>query len=420
MGGYVFAGAVIPGKDAMMNCWTSQGRPSSRWIVTAIVLALLAVAGPRTVLGQGPPASAVVVEAVQLEPVEERRLVTGELRSLRRTHVASLEEGRVIELPVVEGDIVEAGDVLARLDDVRLRLDLTRLESELAIRKAARAEREALLEQAKRDEANLEDLLAKSSAARQEYDDAVSERLAAQARLEQAVAEISYTQAQIDLLRERLDDMVIRAPFRASVVRKLAEVGDWIGAGDAVVEAIDTNNMEARLAVPEQYTAALNRPDLAIPLQLRAVGKRLSGLKPRLVRQVDPEARTLSLIIPIKAEDEDLLAPGMSVTAWIPTGRDGEYLLVPRDALLQNAAGYFAYVVSEGEAGMSAMPRQLEVVFETDGSVAVRPGSLQPGDPVVVEGNERLYPTAPVQVVQRSQPESEPAASAGAGEESQG
>ncbi len=368
------------------------------------LLLLLTLLGPLRLAHAQPGSSAVGVKAVEMQRLEERRLVTGELHTLRRTQVASLEEGRVVEMPVLEGQIVEAGEVLARLDDKRLQISLVRLQAELALRKASRAEQEALLEQAKRDEANLEDLLARSSAARQEYDDAVTARIAAQARLEQALAQISITEAEIELLRERLQDMVIRAPFRAAIVHRMAEVGDWIGIGDAVIEAIDCNHMEAHLDVPEQYTTALVGEQLTIPLQLRALGKRLQGERARLVRRVDPTTRTLSLIIPVEASDEELLAPGMSVVAWIPTGREGEYLVVPRDALLQNAAGYFVYTVSEGERGMSASPRQIDVVFETDGAVAVAPGALKAGDPVIVEGNERLYPMAPVQVVETPPP----------------
>ena len=107
----------------------------------------------------------------------------------------------------------------------------------------------------------------------------------------------------------------------------------------------------------------------------------------------------MTLIIPVEAKDEDLLAPGMSVVAWIPTGREGDYLLIPRDSLLQNTAGFYVYVVREGEEGSTAMPRQIDVVFETNGSVAVHPGSVQSNDAVIVEGNERLYPTAPVRIV---------------------
>ncbi len=354
---------------------------------------------PRLVAGQERPASPVAVKAVQLKRVEEHRLVTGELRSLRRARVASLENGRVQEAPILVGELVEEGAILVRLDDTRLKLQLATMQAQLAVRKAFRAEQQALLEQAKRDEADLEDLLAKSSAARQEYQAAVTERIAADARLEQALAEITYTEAEISFLRERLEDTVIRAPFALAIVKKLVEVGDWIGEGDPVVEAVDCLNMEAHLAIPEQYTAALSRAELVIPLQLRALGKRLQGQKPRLVRDVDPDARTLSLIIPIEAREDDFLAPGMSVVAWIPTGREGEYLLIPRDALLQNAAGFFVYVVTEGEMGTTAVARQVDIVFETNGAVAIHPGRLQPNDRVIVEGNERLHPSAPVRVV---------------------
>jgi multidrug efflux pump subunit AcrA (membrane-fusion protein) len=78
----------------------------------------------------GPPAKAVTVDPVRLEPVREHRRVTGELRAMSRSKVAAQEPGLVIEFPVREGDHVATGDVLIRLDSRRLSLELDALKAD--------------------------------------------------------------------------------------------------------------------------------------------------------------------------------------------------------------------------------------------------------------------------------------------------
>jgi multidrug efflux pump subunit AcrA (membrane-fusion protein) len=88
----------------------------------------------------------------------------------------------------------------------------------------------------------------------------------------------------------------------------------------------------------------------------------------------------------------------MSVTASVPTGRLDEYLTVPNDAILRSASGPYVYVVRAGGANepARAIPTDVAVLFQHGGRSAIREGPLRPGDQVVTEGNERLFPAAPV------------------------
>ena len=84
----------------------------------------------------------------------------------------------------------------------------------------------------------------------------------------------------------------------------------------------------------------------------------------------------------------------MSLTAWIPTGGNEPATTVPRDAILRSPTGAYVYAVRGGVAvrvtvdvRQSAGPERVVVI-----------GSLESGEPLVVEGNERLYPGASVTV----------------------
>jgi hypothetical protein len=85
------------------------------------------------------------------------------------------------------------------------------------------------------------------------------------------------------------------------------------------------------------------------------------------------------------------------VVGWVPTGASGEHLIVPTDAVMRNDMGAFLYVARQlGEGPAQAMPANVKVLFEMPGRVVVESPGLQAGELVVVEGNERLFPTAPV------------------------
>ena len=366
-------------------------------LIILILMADLLIPG---VLHAQPQASPVRAVKVQKTLITEQRLITGELKAAQRAMVASLEGGRVIAAPVEAGDIVEKGTVLALLDDERLQLQLRSAKAKLSTEKSNLVEKQAQLEKALRDEARLKELFDQHSATENEYKDSVSDRLAAQARRDQAAADVDLADAELALIKRRISDMTITAPFRAAIVRKLVDVGDWVGTGTAVAEVIAVGKIEAYLYVPETYLAAVSGKDVLIPLKLRSDGRMLTPTHPRVIRDVDPVARTFSLVVPLVKEEAEKLAPGMSITGWVPTGFSGEHLVIPRDALLQNSVGHYVYIATQTKGdSLIADQKQVQILFETGDKVAVGSGAIKAGDLVIVEGNERLYPGASITLV---------------------
>jgi RND family efflux transporter MFP subunit len=350
---------------------------------------------------------------VVMAEVQEQRQITGDLRARARSNVATLEDGQVLAFPVEEGDVVQRGDMLAGLDDRRLRLELQRLEAEELVAQATVEERATQVRRTQRDYDLLKELSEKRAGNPKELADAESDLQAAQARHEQAKRNVEVLHARVELVRTRLEDTVITAPFDGVIVAKHTEVGQWVGAGDPLVELVSVGTFEAWLAVPQNYAEAVTKEDVEVGIQVRASQRHYPPARPRIIRQVDPIARTFYLVVGVEDED-DALAPGMSVTGWVPTGQRGRHLLVPRDALMRNEVGFFVYMVSRppgaAEGPGQAMPRQVNVLFEHDEAVAIRPGPLNEGDLVVVEGNERLYPTMGITVIDETAAETARAA----------
>lgn len=367
-----------------------------RALLASLLLAA-ALAPPAPAQGGAP--TPVRVDPVRSERVVERRQVTGDVRAVHRSDVAAREKGIVIALAVREGQVVAAGDVLAEQDASNLELELAVLRAQVAPAEAAVREAQADLEQRRSDLAALEKLRERAAAQPKELSDARTAVAAAEAREARAAAQLDVLSAQITQLSDRIDDMVVRAPFAGTVTRRLTEVGAWLGEGQAVVELVSTSAVEVWLEVPQQHLEALERAETPVHVSVDATGEALELRDWRVVRDVARTSRTFRIV---GAASDLSLAPGMSVTAEVPTGALADRLTVSRDALLRNAAGPYVYVVIPGAEDQppSAAPVQVDVLFHLGERVAVRDGRLTAGARVVVEGNERLFPMAPIQPIE--------------------
>lgn len=355
---------------------------------------------PGTVMAQGgPPPAKVYLETVKLESLADARPVTGEIRSRRTTQLASQVSGLALEILFEEGDSVKRGQILARLDDERAILEVQRALAQMHSDQAAIDEHLAELEQAERDLARLEELDSRGSAGPAQLDQArtlVSSRnaLLAEARANLSISESNHKLAQIEL-----EDMSISAPFNGRIILKQAEIGQWVDQGDAICTIVSMDELEARIDVSQSLLPALeaanggseNRPNIEIVLP--SIPRPLNAR----VHAVVPQADALSRLFPVRLTVDDpdrLLRPGMSLTAMIPTGTKAELLTVSKDAILRNAAGEYVYYNNNGVAALAPITR----MFSVGNRVVIRSPMIRPGVQVVIEGNERMFPTQPMMI----------------------
>lgn len=350
--------------------------------------------------GGGPPPAAVRVDAVRQESVEDWRVVAGEFFAVRRANVASEQPGLVIEFSLEEGDRVEQGQVLARLHDARIRLEVARTRAEVASRGAILEERRARLDLAEQERRRFEEAATRSSVGEMELDQRRTTALAEQARVQQAEADLESAQAEHDLALERLNEMTIRAPFAGVVVAKRTELGQWIAVGDAVVELADTSLIDVRLDVPDALVGRVAERGARARVRLKGTGEVLEAPVLTIVPVADPVSRLTPVRLRVE-NPEGRLRPGMSVLGLVPAGVKTEALTLHKDALRRDDAGEFVFF---DRGGMAAVAR-VESVFAVGDRVVVRSPMLAPGTRVVVEGNERLYPTAALNVIGDTTPQ---------------
>ncbi|MCA9256276.1 MAG: efflux RND transporter periplasmic adaptor subunit, partial [Phycisphaerales bacterium] len=286
---------------------------TKRQITTTALLILLALPARFATAQQGP--TPVLTGQVTKEKVQQHRRVTGSLQAVSRSSVASQEAGQLIEILTDEGMTVAKGDIIARLDARRLEAQLAEAEARVLRADSDLVERQSELEFAEFEMNRLKKLQQTNAASSRESMQAKSSFDAASARVEAARRAINEGQRQVELLRIRLEDMTIRAPFHARVVQRHVDPGEWINPGDAVVTLVSTGAIEARLEVPERFASAVTRNAERIYADIVSLDETIPSTKVRMIPDVDPQARSFHLVLTLDDPD-DQMAPGMSVVAW--------------------------------------------------------------------------------------------------------
>ncbi len=411
------------------------GRIRSRVVGALLASALGLAASAAAQPGGGPPPARVVLDEVRLEQIEQWREVTGELRAARRSVLAAQEEGLVLQVAVEAGDEVRAGQVVARLDDTRARIDVDRATALVAVRAAEVDEARAAVEQALRNHGRIEESFQRASASRQELDDAGTTVAATQARLARAQADLQSAQADLARARKRLADMEIVSPFAGRIIEKRTEAGQWVTPGDAVLEVVALDWIDAWLDVPEALVDFVGAPGATVQVRVAALAPTRPGLPAETheapVAAVVPSADRLSRLFPVRVRLDNRppgessgsesggnggggegvwggrLRPGMSVVGLVRAGERRPTLTVHKDAILRSDTGAYVYMDADGVAAIARV-EPLFAVGKGD-RLAVRSDMLRPGMRVVIEGNERMFPGQPLM------PIGGPAAAGGSG-----
>lgn len=285
---------------------------------------------------QDNPAPPVLLGPENFTTVQETTLATGPIISgsltpVREAEVRAETTGPVRETRVEAGQRVNAGAVLARLDDTSLR------DAYLSARAALRSA-DVSLEDAKRDLERDERLYQAG---------AVSERDLERSRTRVANAEAAQADARARMVsaQEQLEKTTVRAPFPGVVSVREISAGDVVQTGALLYTVIDPRVMQLEATVPADQLQSLK---VGTPVEFTVSGygkRRFQGRIDRINPAVDPATRQVRIYVTIPNRDEGLVAGlftegrvesqrkralAIPVTALDPRGLSSEVLRLER------------------------------------------------------------------------------------------
>ncbi len=364
-----------------------------------MTLAVMAIGVSPAWAQMGP--TAVRGVPVTLQTVEPHHRFTGSLKAVARGDVAALEDGRVLEVTVREGATVKKDDIIARIDARRLEAQKGELEAMYGTAEALITQREAELRQANLDMDRSASLIRNNAISKQQHERSETELTIAQAKLATDRRRLDEIRRQLELVQVRLDDTQVRAPYDGQVVMRHTEPGEWIRAGEPFVTLVSTGQVEAWLEIPERYAGTVAKYAQQVPVHIVGTDRKFVSASAKRVHEVHPRTRTFQYVLTLDGQDA-ILAPGMSVEAWLPTGPAEPSLTVPKDAIIRSAGTAYVFKAVENEGQTTAVRTPVMVKFETGSLAVVQSPQLNEGDIVVVEGNERLFPGTPIAVSEES------------------
>ena len=316
-----------------------------RWLPIVIIIAVIAIAVAGFTFMRGSKSVTVATATARAAETGASATVlnaSGYVEPRRRATVASKITGRVTEVLVDEGMAVEAGQVLARLDDAdaRRRTDATR-----ASRNVARASLEEIkvnLADAKRRFRRTQELHEDGVASEQDLDSATAAVDALGARLTVAQRNLDGAEAQLAVAVQDLENYTIRAPFTGIAVSKEAQPGEMVApvfaGGGGISTIVDMTSLEIEVDVNESYIARVAPGQPAEAILDAYPGWRI----PATVRTIIPTADRQKATVKVRLTFDELdprILPDMGVkVAFRETAEDIDdapraLCMVPRTAI---------------------------------------------------------------------------------------
>jgi RND family efflux transporter MFP subunit len=306
--------------------------------------------------------------------------LTGQVRAKNQVNLAFRLDGRMIARPVNVGDVLTAGQVVARLDQQNQQNALRSAQANLVSAEAA-------LTQARLTFSRQQDLIEHGWTPRAKFDESQQALVAAQAQVDSA-------QAQVRIAQDQLSYTVVSTDAPGAITAVGAEPGEVVHAGQMVVQLAQQGGRDAVFDVPEELIRNGPRePLVELALtndpQVKATGR---------VREVSPQAdaatRTFQVKVGIVNPPEEMRL-GSTVTGRVrlspPPG-----LQVPASALTE-ANGRPAVWVVDPESQTVSL-RNVDILRHDAASVVISQG-LDTGEFVVTAGVQTLHPGQKVRVL---------------------
>jgi RND family efflux transporter MFP subunit len=282
--------------------------------------------------------------------------LTGSVEPYRVARLASPAEGPVAGIRVREADRVKAGDSL---------LSIGR-------KKGADALITSLREELKKEEDNL-------GRTRQLVQ---TEALPGE-QLDQARSAFEKVRAQLVQAEETAGDYAISAPWDGVVSRVNVKEGEFVAPRAVLLEIYDPASLVILAAIPERHAAEVTA-GMRVDVRLDAYPDDImQGRIERVYPYLDSRLRTRTMEITLE-KPIDLL-PGMFARLNVLLKNIDDAVVVPLEALVTTSKGQVVFVVEDGKA----ITREVKTGIEADNRIQLVSG-VQPGDKVIVAGNEKL------------------------------
>lgn len=422
-------------RSVAMSAMKNRRRIGVLAVIGLVVVGIIAI--PRIIEAAKPVESdehiaPVSVAKPSLGTLSQSLDFTGHLKPETTTTVVAKINGRLLSLAVAEGQQVKEGQVVARLEDDVVRLQMEQAsaayraanaqyqKANQAVRPEELESAKASLNQAEEDlvtaRTNLErtkNLYEAGSMSKSKYEDAqnavrsgetqvdnarrqvkLMEDGARQEDIAMAKAQAEASSKQLALAQLQLNDAQVTSPISGVVVKIHAERGNMLGVGSPILTIVSDSTIFATISVPEQYYGQYytspNKYDVKVSPIAYADREPFGGKITTVAGAIDGNTRTFEVEIAVD-NHLGLLKPGMFVHVTTELKNEGSGLLLPSNAVLLRDGANVVFTLDElsDATNRTVSMKKIRVGQNGNGHVQVLEG-LSEQDIVVVQGNAFL------------------------------
>ena len=365
----------------------------NQWLVLLLLAAAGGALGYKLLAGPGELASKPAkASPTVLVALAERRDMPLELHALGTVQpmntvaVRTQVEGPLLSVDFNEGQVVQRGQVLARIDPQPFQAHVR----EASARRAANS---ALMANAAQDLKRYQDMVSGGFISAQALE-------AKRAQLELLKANVEADQAQLELARLQLAYATIRAPIGGRVGARLVDAGNLVRPADsgplAQIHQITPVSVSFTLPADQLPPIRAQQARQALPVLVASrQGQPLAQGKLALIdNQIDQSSATAHFKATFANADEALW-PGQFVNVTLQLAMRRGAIVIPPSAVQAGAAGPYVYVVKGG----NQVERRSVTLLAADSKWAVVGNGLTAGDSVVIDGQQKLDEGTKVQVI---------------------
>lgn len=256
---------------------------------------------------------------------------TGQIVADRMATVSATVTGKLAELLVEEGDVVEADQPIARLDTEQSERNLQSAEARVEAARRGAAVSEAQLDALTVKIDRTRQLAARGVIAAERLEDALAQIAIAEAELAAQRQQIAVEEQQVQIAMQEIADATVRAPFAGVVTELSASAGEIISPMSAgggftrtgIGTIVDFESLVAEIDVGEQYIAKLTEGQPAELVTPAYPDRRLEGR----LRLISPSVNTSSASVKVRVDFNDPqkgVFPGMRVDATFLSEKNAE------------------------------------------------------------------------------------------------
>ncbi len=264
-------------------------------------------------------------------------------------------------------------------------LDTILLDKEIELQKATLAQIDVKIDRVKKDIGRFEQLIKRQATSEKAHDDLVFDYRALE---NEKMAQL----ARVEKLQLQKKKSVVNSPFNGIVLKKNVETGSWVVPGNPVLTVGSSSDVFVKVSVSENILQFLQQ-ESTLPVRINALNREVDGVFTGIKPLAD--AKTKNIVLKVRLPELTGIAENMSATVSVPVSRRQQVKIIPRDALIKFQGKDFVYTVKEEKAAI--MPVHIVAFLGRD--VGVDDEHIPAGMIVVVDGNDRLRPDQPVQIV---------------------